>query len=174
MLVRREPETREGHLHQLPQTLRKGEAEAHPALQRGRRAVEQPSEHQQHQRFQQCGANRERHPKHHFGGDGEARRHPHRHHQPHRKSRQCFRSPFSLQNQVRTADRGGQAEHLEEQTGVARRRRLLPVGCPPRLLRRRDRQHRPQGGDGGGASRYSSHFGGDRGALPTREDRGRR
>ena len=34
--------------------------------------VQQPSEHQQHQRFVQRGADRKCHPKHHLGGDGKA------------------------------------------------------------------------------------------------------
>ena len=61
----------------------------------------------------------------------------------------------------------------EEQAGVAPRRRLPDAIHEVRLLRRRDRQHRPQGRDGGGASRHPPHFGENRRAVPSREDRER-
>ena len=62
----------------------------------------------------------------------------------------------------------------EKQAGVAPRQRLPDAIHEVRLLRRRDRQHRPQGRDGGGAPRHPPHPVGDRGAVPAREDRGRK
>ena len=59
----------------------------------------------------------------------------------------------------------------EKQAGVAPRRRLPDAIHEVRLLRRRDRQHRPQGRDGGGSARHPPHLGGNRRAVPSREDR---
>lgn len=60
----------------------KSHCKAHPALQRSGCAFRQTKG----QYFFKRGTDRKRHPKHHLRGDGETRRHPHRHHQPYQQS----------------------------------------------------------------------------------------
>ena len=79
---------------------------------------------------------------HHPPGDGNARRHPHRHNEPRSEHGQSLRAPLPLQDQVREADHRSPHEHVARNDSSPRRRRLAGFGFEVRLQRRPDREHR--------------------------------
>ena len=98
----------QGAVRPLSRAGEASQADAHPALQRGRR----------HHWYPQAGSTEcggqdgELHPKHHPAGDGAARRHYDCNHQPDAEPRHSLRAPLPLQNQVRETHRRSPYPHL--------------------------------------------------------------